>query len=186
MSLNHSMSESREETSARKHSAHAHRGGKLRTRYFTDGAELDAQPNQQEMRSMNTTIQKLAAVFGVVFIIVAIIGFLAPGGMSMQPTDPATAAKALGIFPVNLLHNIIHLIFGIWGLAASRSWSGSKQFFIIVGVLYALLTIVGFLSPTGFGFVPLAGPDIWLHCVLAIVMLVIGYTAKPVASATAV
>ncbi|PYO06071.1 MAG: DUF4383 domain-containing protein [Gemmatimonadetes bacterium] len=137
------------------------------------------------MRSMNTTIQKLAAVFGVVFIIVAIIGFLASGGMSMQPTDPATAAKALGIFPVNLLHNIVHLIFGIWGLAASRSWSGSKQFFIIVGILYALLTVVGFLSPNGFGFVPLAGADIWLHCVLAIVMLLIGYTAKPVASATA-
>jgi len=137
------------------------------------------------MRSMNTTIQKLAAVFGVVFIIIAIIGFLAPGGMSMQPTDPATAAKVLGLFPVNLLHNIVHLVFGIWGLAASRSWGGSKQFFVWVGILYAILTVVGFLSPNGFGYVPLAGADIGLHCVLAIVMLAIGLTAKPVASATA-
>jgi len=134
---------------------------------------------------MNTTIQKLAAVFGVVFIIVGIIGFLAPGGMSMQPTDPATAAKALGIFPVNLLHNIVHLVFGIWGLAASRSWGGSKQFFVWVGGLYAILTVVGFVSPNGFGYVPLAGADIGLHCVLAIVMLAIGLTAKPVPSATA-
>src|SRR6266566_4125992 len=137
------------------------------------------------MHSMDTTIQKLGAVFGVVFILIAIVGFISPGGMAMQPTDPATAAKALGIFPVNLLHNVVHLLFGIWGLAASRSWAGSKQFYIVVGVLYALLTVVGFLSPNGFGFVPLAGADIWLHCVLAIVMLVIGYTAKPVASATA-
>ena len=134
---------------------------------------------------MDTTIQKLAAVFGVVFIIVAIIGFLAPGGMSMQPTDPATAAKVLGLFPVNLLHNIVHLVFGIWGLAGSRSWGGSKQFFVWVGILYAILTVVGFLSPNGFGYVPLAGADIGLHCVLAIVMLAIGLTAKPVPSATA-
>ena len=129
---------------------------------------------------MNTTSQKLAAVFGVVFILVAIVGFIAPGGMAMQPTDPATAAKALGIFPVNLLHNVVHLLFGVWGLAASRSWGGSKQFFTIAGVIYAVLTIVGFLSPSGFNLVPLGGSDIWLHCLLAIAMLAIGYTAKPV------
>jgi hypothetical protein len=128
---------------------------------------------------MNTTIQKLAAVFGVVFILVAIVGFIAPGGMAMQPTDPATAAKALGMFPVNVLHNVVHLLFGIWGLAASRSWSGSKSYFTIVGVIYLVLTIVGFLSPSGFGFVPLGGNDIWLHGVLAIAMLGIGLSAKP-------
>lgn len=133
---------------------------------------------------MDTTIQKLAAVFGVVFVLVAIVGFLAPGGMQMQPADPATTAKVLGMFPVNLLHNIVHLVFGIWGLAASRAWDGSKQFFVWVGGIYLILTIVGFLSPTGFGMVPLGGADIGLHCVLAIVMLAIGLTAKPVASAT--
>jgi hypothetical protein len=138
------------------------------------------------MRSMNTTVQKLAAVFGVVFILVAIVGFIAPGGMAMQPTDPATAAKALGIFPVNLLHNIVHLLFGVWGLAASRSWSGSRQFFIVAGFIYLVLTILGFVSPTGFGLVPLGGSDIWLHCLLAIAMLGIGYSARPVAAATSV
>ena len=135
---------------------------------------------------MNTTIQKLAAVFGVVFILVAIVGFIAPGGMAMQPTDPATAAKIFGMFPVNLLHNIAHLVFGIWGLAASRSWGGSKQFFLWGGTIYLVLTIGGFLSPAGFGVLPLGGSDIGLHCVLAIVMLLIGVTAKPVASAATV
>lgn len=132
---------------------------------------------------MNSTIQKLAAAFGVVFILVAIVGFIAPnGGMSMQPTDPATAAKALGIFPVNLLHNVVHLLFGVWGLAASRSWGGSKQFFTVSGIIYVVLTIVGFVAPTGFGLVPLGGSDIWLHALLGIVMLAIGYTVKPVAT----
>ena len=128
---------------------------------------------------MATTIQKLAALFGVVFILVAIMGFVAPGGMQMQPADPATAAKVLGMFPVNLLHNIVHLLFGIWGLAASRSWGGSKSYFTIAGAIYAVLTCVGFLSPSGFGLVPLGGNDIWLHAVLAIAMLGIGLTAKP-------
>ncbi|HCU10766.1 MAG TPA: DUF4383 domain-containing protein [Gemmatimonadetes bacterium] len=137
------------------------------------------------MHSMNSTIQKLAAVFGVVFILVALVGFLAKGGMAMQPTDPALAAKALGIFPVNLLHNIVHLLFGAWGLAASRSWGGSKQFFTVAGVIYIVLTIVGFLSPSGFGLVPLGGSDIWLHCLLGVVMVAIGYTAKPVATPAA-
>ncbi|MFL5584590.1 MAG: DUF4383 domain-containing protein [Gemmatimonadaceae bacterium] len=132
---------------------------------------------------MNTTIQKLAAVFGVVFILVAILGFMLPGGMAMQPADPATAPKILGYFPVNVLHNIVHLLFGVWGLAASRNWGASRQFFIVAGIIYALLTVIGFLSPTGFGFVPLAGADIGLHSVLAIVMLAIGYTAKPAGSA---
>jgi len=138
------------------------------------------------MHSMDTTIQKLGAVFGVVFILIAIVGFISPGGMAMQPTDPATAAKALGIFPVNVLHNVLHLLFGIWGLAASRSWAGSKQFFIVAGYIYLVLTILGFFAPTGFGLAPLGGNDIWLHCLLAIVMLAIGYTAKPVAAATTV
>jgi hypothetical protein len=138
------------------------------------------------MHSMNTTIQKLSAVFGVVFILVAIVGFIAPnGGMSMQPTDPATAAKALGMFPVNVLHNIVHLLFGIWGLAASRSWAGSKSFFTISGAIYAVLTLVAFVSPSGFGMVPLGGADIGLHAVLAIAMLAIGLTAKSPATAAA-
>jgi hypothetical protein len=138
------------------------------------------------MHNMDTTVQKVAAVFGVVFILIAIAGFLAPGGVGMQPTDPATAAKALGYFPVNLLHNIVHLLFGIWGLAASRSWDGSKQFFVWGGAIYLVLTIAAFLSPNGFGLVPLGGADIGLHCVLAIVMLAIGLTTRPAASAATV
>src|SRR5690242_17102474 len=131
-----------------------------------------------------TTVQKLAAVFGVVFTFVAIGGFVTPGGLYMQPSDPAMAAKELGMFPVNLLHNVVHLLFGIWGLAASRSWSGSKSFFVWGGVIYAVLTVLAFVSPSGLGLVPLAGADIGLHCLLAIVMLGIGLTAKPVATAT--
>ena len=126
---------------------------------------------------MSTTLQKLAGVFGVIFIVVALLGFIAPGGMAMAMA-PDTG-MLLGVFQVNLLHNIVHLLFGAWGLAAARSWSGSKSYFTIAGAIYAVLTVVGFLSPSGFGLVPLGGNDIWLHAVLAIAMLGIGLTAKP-------
>ena len=126
---------------------------------------------------MSTTLQKLAGVFGIIFIVVALLGFITPGGMAMA-MSPDTGLL-LGVFQVNLLHNIVHLLFGAWGLAASRSWSGSKSYFTIAGAIYAVLTVVGFLSPSGFGLVPLGGNDIWLHAVLAIAMLGIGLTAKP-------
>ncbi len=128
---------------------------------------------------MTTTIQKLATVFGVVLTLLAIVGAFAAGAMYMQPSDPAMSSKALGIFPVNLLHNIVHLLSGIWGLTAARSWGSARSFFIWGGVVYAALTLLAFVSPSGFGLVPLAGPDIALHCLVAILMLGIGLTAKP-------
>src|SRR4051794_39012524 len=111
------------------------------------------------MHRMTTTLQKLAGVFAVIFILVGVLGFITPGGMAMA-TD-TTTGMLLGMFPVNLLHNIVHLLFGIWGLVASRTWSGSKSYFTIAGAIYLVFTCVGFLSPTGFGLVPLGGNDIW-------------------------
>jgi hypothetical protein len=124
---------------------------------------------------MTTTVQKVAMLFGVIFLLVAIVGFITPGGMSMA-MDPQ--ALALGMFPVNLLHNIVHLLFGIWGLAAARSWSGAKQYAQITGVLYIILAVCGFFIPGGFGMVPLGGSDIWLHALIGVVLAAVGFSAK--------
>jgi uncharacterized protein DUF4383 len=133
---------------------------------------------------MTTTLQKLAGVFGVIFVLIAVLGFIVPGGLVMT-MDPTTG-MVLGVFPVNLLHNIVHLAFGVWGLVAARNWAGSKTFFTAGGIIYAVLTVVGFLSPMGFGLVPLGGADIWLHGILAVAMLAIGFTAKPAVPAATV
>lgn len=132
---------------------------------------------------MTTMIQRLATFFGVVLTLLAVAGAFAAGAMYMQPSDPM-AARALGLFPVNLLHNIVHLLSGIWGLTAARTWAASRTFFVWGGVMYTALTVLAFISPTGFGLVPLAGPDIALHGLVAVVMLAIGLTAKPVTSAS--
>ena len=114
-------------------------------------------------------------VFGVVFLLVAIVGFISPGGMAMTVDPPG---MLLGMFPVNMLHNVVHLLFGIWGLAAARSWSGAKSYAQIGGVIYLILAVCGYFVPNGFGLVPLGGSDIWLHALLGIILAAVGFTAK--------
>ena len=92
--------------------------------------------------------------------------------------DPARAPHLLGVFPVNVLHNAVHLLFGIWGLVASRTFGGAKSYAQIAGVLYLLLAGLGFAVPNGFGLVPLGGNDVWLHLVLGLVLAVVGFAAK--------
>lgn len=124
-----------------------------------------------------TTVQRVAQVFGVGFLLGAVAGFL-QAGMSMDP-NPETAPRALGLFPVNVPHNLIHLTFGIWGLAASRSWSAAKSYCQISGVIYLVLMVLGFIVPTTFGLVPIGGNDIWLHALLGIPLAYFGFTARP-------
>ena len=126
-------------------------------------------------------IKRIALVFGIVFLLVGIAGYLTPGGMDMA-VDPA--GMLLGLFPVNMLHNAVHVAFGLWGIIASRSFAGSRNYARIGGVLYALLAVLGFVVPNGFGFVPLGSHDIWLHAVLGIALLAAGFMAKdePVAA----
>lgn len=123
-----------------------------------------------------TTVQRAAQIFGIVFLLVGIIGFVTSG--SSMEADPAMAAKIFGLFPVNAVHNGVHLAFGIWGLLAARSVQGSANYAIIAGALYAVLAVLGFVAPDGFGLVPLGGNDIWLHALLAAGLLVTGLTAQ--------
>src|SRR5688500_10044546 len=128
---------------------------------------------------MKTTIQKVSLVFGIGFLAAAIAGFLATGMSNMDP-DPATAPRALGIFPVNVLHNLVHLVFGIWGVVAMRSFGASRTFAKVAGATYLVLVVLGFLAPTGFGLVPLGGNDVWLHLVLGLPLAYFGFIARDV------
>ena len=120
--------------------------------------------------------RRLAMIFGVVFLLFGVLGLITEGGMSMA-ADPAPAAL-LGVFPVNLLHNLVHLTFGIWGLVASRSFAGSRMYGLTGGAIYLVLACLGFIAPTTFGLIPIGGNDIWLHAVLGIGLLAMGLTAR--------
>ena len=132
---------------------------------------------------MNT--RTFAMIFGIVFIIVGAGGFI-PGLTTMGPMGhPADAnvtmvsmfGYELKLFPVNVLHDIVHILFGIWGLLAARSLAGARMYFRGVAIIYALLTVMGFIPSlnTTFGLIPLYGNDIWLHALLAIVAAYFGW-----------
>ncbi|HYF17860.1 MAG TPA: DUF4383 domain-containing protein [Ramlibacter sp.] len=129
-----------------------------------------------------TTLRRFALIFGIVFLLVGVAGFI-PG--ITQPHDhPNVMLKAgmglvLGLFPVNVLHNLAHLLFGVWGLAASRTDTASRAYGKGVAIAYALLTVMGLIPAmnlhTTFGLVPLYGHDIWLHAGLAAVGAYFGF-----------
>jgi hypothetical protein len=123
-----------------------------------------------------TTVQRVAQIFGAVFILVAIVGFVTSGG-SMD-ASMATAPRIFGLFPVNLLHNVVHLLFGIWGLAASRTFPAARSYARIGGVIYLLLAVIGVVAPDGFGLVPLGSNDVWLHALLGVALAAAGFTAR--------
>ena len=132
---------------------------------------------------MNT--RTFALLFGIVFLLVGIAGFI-PGLMSMpHPKHPTLIVDQnygllLGLFPVNLLHNIVHLAFGIWGLAVFRSPSGAKAYARGVAIIYGVLTVAGFIPrlDTLFGLVPLFQNDIWLHGLIALIAAYFGWAHR--------
>jgi hypothetical protein len=121
-------------------------------------------------------VQRAAQIFGIIFVLVAIAGFIT-SGTSME-ADPDTAPHLLGLFPVNLVHNLVHLALGVWGLIASRDWSAARAYARISGALYLLLAVCGMVVPDGFGLVPIGGADVALHAVLGIALLAVGLTAR--------
>lgn len=118
-------------------------------------------------------VRTAALVYGIVFLLVGLMGFI-PGFLAPPHTHPNVAVTTgfgylLGLFPVNLLHNLTHLAFGALGLLGYRSFSGARTYLRFVAVVYAVLAVMGLIPVlnTTFGLIPLFGHDVWLHVLLA-------------------
>jgi uncharacterized protein DUF4383 len=115
--------------------------------------------------------RRFAQVIGVLFLAVGILGFIPV--LKPQPNPNAVPGLfadggyglLFGLFPVNTLHNLVHLGVGIAGLASARTASGARGFAQILAWFYGILAIMGSIPLTnmGFGLVPLHGWDVWLH-----------------------
>lgn len=129
------------------------------------------------------TVTNFARIYGIAFLLIGLSGFVP--GLSPAHTHPgltvdAGSAMAMGLFPVNLLHNLFHLAFGVWGLLAARSVGAARSYGKSVAVIYGLLTIMGLIpvTDTTFGLVPIYGNDVWLHALLAVVAGYFGFVRR--------
>jgi hypothetical protein len=126
-----------------------------------------------------TPVQIAAAVVGAVFLLVGILGFI-PGVTTnydqLAAAGHGSGALLLGVFAVSVLHNIVHLLFGVAGLAMARTPAGARNFLIWGGVIYLVLWLYGLLIDHGSqaNFVPVNTADNWLHLVLGIAMVGLG------------
>jgi hypothetical protein len=86
----------------------------------------------------------------------------------------------LGLFPVNVLHNIVHLLFGVLGLAAYANAFPAVSYARIVAVSYAVLALMGLIPGlnTTFGLVPIYGADVALHAVIAAAAAYFGFAVR--------
>ncbi|MDX6231152.1 MAG: hypothetical protein QOH68_100 [Nocardioidaceae bacterium] len=124
-----------------------------------------------------------AAVVGVTFLLVGVLGFV-PGITtdydSMTFADHESGAELLGIFQVSILHNIVHLLFGVAGLWAATQARLVAPVLLGSAAIYGLLTIYGIVidKESDANFVPLNSADNWLHLVLTVGLAGLGLYVK--------
>jgi Domain of unknown function (DUF4383) len=146
----------------------------------------------ESMRTAGRTpVQLLAMLVGAAFLLVGIAGFI-PGITShlyggLDFAGHNSDAEVLHLFQTSWLHNIVHLAFGVAGLALARTWAGARGYLIVGGVIYLALWLYGLIvgPDSGANFVPMNTADDWLHFVLGVGMITLGFvTTRERAPAT--
>jgi Domain of unknown function (DUF4383) len=127
-----------------------------------------------------TPVQSLAGLVGAVFLLVGVLGFI-PGITThygeLKFAGHDSNAQLIGIFEVSVLQNIVHLLFGIAGLALAKTTESARTFLIGGGVVYLVLWLVGILG--GGDWIPVDTADNWLHLALGAGMISLGFVASP-------
>jgi hypothetical protein len=140
------------------------------------------------MQAKRTATQNFALIIGIMYLLIGLMGFIS--AFVREPIVSPEAAGLgftagygylMGLFPINALHNIIHILVGILGIAASISLDSSRLFSGALALFYGLLTIMGLFPPTQstLGLVPIFGNDVWLHAATAAIAAYFGFIATP-------
>ncbi|WP_309113293.1 DUF4383 domain-containing protein [Saccharothrix sp.] len=128
-----------------------------------------------------TPVQSAALAVSVVFALVGIAGFI-PGLTTdydtMQFAGHESRAQLLGIFNVSILHNLVHLAFGVVGFLMARTAGGAVTYLVGGGVVYLVLWLYGLVIDhnSSANFVPVNTADNWLHLGLGLGMVALGFT----------
>ncbi|GHJ54940.1 DUF4383 domain-containing protein [Micromonospora chersina] len=124
-------------------------------------------------------VRRAAATLGVIFLVIGVLGFI-PGITTdyydLKFAGHDSEAKLLGLFQVSVLHNIVHLLYGVAGLLLSRTVPGARTFLIGGGAIYLVIWLYGVVVDhnSGANFIPLNGADNWLHFLLGVGMIALG------------
>lgn len=127
----------------------------------------------------STLIQKAAVAVAAAFLLVGVLGFI-PGATTnfdaMEFAGHESDAKLLDVFEVSVLHNLVHLAFGVGGFVLARTMSGARSFLVGGGAVYLVLFVYGLVIDhnDSANFVPVNDADNWLHAGLGVAMLVLG------------
>jgi hypothetical protein len=131
-------------------------------------------------RGARTNVQKAAAIVGVVFLLVGVLGFIPGittnfGDLSFAGHD--SDARLFGLFQVSILHNTVHLLFGIAGLGLARTAAQARTYLVFGGVIYLVLFVYGLIvgQESAANFVPVNTADDFLHLILGIGMIGLGF-----------
>jgi hypothetical protein len=123
-----------------------------------------------------TPVQNVARLAGVVFLLVGIAGFV-PGVTTslydgLEFAGDEGNAELLGLFQVTVLHNIVHGLFGVAGLALAATASGARTFLLGGGAVYVALWLLGIVG--GADWIPANSADNWLHLAFGLGMIGLG------------
>lgn len=125
------------------------------------------------------TVRNAAKAVGAVFLLVGLLGFVPGITQNIYPIAFAGHDgndKLLGLFEVSILHNIVHILFGVAGLAMAKNYKSATSYLIGGGVIYLVLALYGAIIDydSAANFVPLNGADNVLHLVLGLGMIALG------------
>jgi hypothetical protein len=128
----------------------------------------------------------VAAVLGVVYLLVGVLGFLPAVVTGGSVADmPSASGSLIGIFPINALHNVVHMAIGAALLYGAMATPTAILVSRVIGIVYLVVGIAGLVSADGFGLLPLGGPDIFLHLATGAVLAYIGFMAPSSEAAAA-
>lgn len=122
----------------------------------------------------------VALIFGIVYTLVGILGFIPAIGGSFTQNETVL----LGIAPVNLVHNIVHLVIGLLGLSVAGDTDRAIAYCKWVGLLLIALGVLGFFQANGFGIVPLGPQDTWIHLISGAILAIVGFMPSRAAART--
>lgn len=109
-------------------------------------------------------VRRFAALTGLVFLLLGLYGFIDPGGF--------------GLFHLGAAHNVIHLIVGLLGLAASSGEGYAYRYAQVIGVFYLLLAVLGVFTGDLFGLMHVGLADNALHFVVGAIALYFGFVVS--------